>query len=525
MNLGDRHISVIAKIHGKYFIGLSLAAILPLPLSLLAQAQTVNLRDSVTQLAPEQSIIYVDPQTGDDAEGNGSRQLPLKTITQALKLAQPNTTIDLASGTYSEATGETFPIVVRENVSLEGTAGGKGHNVIIRGNGYFISPTGAGQNVTIAAIEDAAGIIGVTVTNPNNRGHGLWIESASPIVSSNTFSGNGNTGVSVNGDSSPLIENNLFYNNAGNGLLVYGTSQPQVNSNIFEKTGFGVSVVQSAAPTLTDNNFTGNRIGIILEGNSQAILRNNQIENSLETGLTAISQARVNLGTIDRPGNNIFRGNRKLDIQNASSNSIPAVGTEINGNTAGNIDFRGDSNPSIAKTSDNLPLPSDRPPLKLRTQPLPVSRSLPTTTRPPQAVEDSSDKLSSPPTLPSPPPLASADSEERELVFNAPEPTSQQVPFPPQPNTPSPLNSNHTEINSLSDVLGSSNATDVRYKVLVETTNNSQQTTVRSLYPEAFATVYQGKSMLQVGAFSNKSKAENASRSLQNLGLNTYILE
>ncbi len=502
MGFGDRSTSAKSRLDGIYFIGISLATILT-PLNFVAQAQPVP-NNTPTQLASEQSIIYVDPQTGNDTKGDGSQQSPFKTITQALKIAQFNTTIDLASGTYSEATGETFPLIIEKPVTIKGSAGGKGHNIVIRGNGYFISPTGAGQNVAIVATDSVAGIIGVTVTNPHSRGHGLWIESASPIVASNTFSGNGNTGVSANGNSSPLIEDNLFYNNAGNGLLVYGTSTPQVNNNTFEKTGFGVSAVQNSAFILKNNNFTDNRIGIILEGDSQATLRNNQIENSLETGLVAIARSRADLGTVAEPGNNSFRNN-KLDIQNASSNWIVAVGTDTSSNISGNIDFNGDRVTPI-DTANNLPS-SDRPIERLPAEPLPTPRVASTTNTQPEAVTNAE-------RLPSPPPLAEVETEEKEYVFNAPAAVSQPVPFPPQSSS-----------NSQAIVINASSAASVIYKVLVEATNDSQQTTVRSLYPEAFATIYQGKSMLQVGAFNNKSKAETTSRSLQNLGLNTYILD
>ena len=98
-------------------------------------------------------------------------------------------------------------------------------------------------------------------------------------------------------------------------MLVYGTSKLEVVDNSFEKTGFGVSLVQDAAAVLTGNLFDGNRIAIILEGNSQGILRDNEIINTTESGLTAIAQSRVDLGTSDESGNNTFRSNRKLDIQ------------------------------------------------------------------------------------------------------------------------------------------------------------------------------------------------------------------
>ncbi|MDJ0577013.1 MAG: SPOR domain-containing protein, partial [Xenococcaceae cyanobacterium MO_234.B1] len=63
------------------------------------------------------------------------------------------------------------------------------------------------------------------------------------------------------------------------------------------------------------------------------------------------------------------------------------------------------------------------------------------------------------------------------------------------------------------------------YRVLVEVRNNNQKAQVRSRYPEAFTTLYRGKSMLQVGAFSNRSNAETISRSLADLGLKSYVID
>ncbi len=280
------------------------------------------------------NVIYVNSKSGNDSQ-TGDKTSPFKTITQALKTATPGAKIQLTSGTYSEETGETFPLVIDQEITLQGNPNNQGHNIIIKGSGSFSSPTGAGQNVAIAVLKDAGRIAGVTVTNNHSRGHGLWIESSNPEIVSNTFTRNGNTGVSVNGKSSPLIEDNYFYNNSGNGLLVYGTSKPQVIKNTFEQTGFGVSLVQNAISTLSNNKFDGNRIGVILEGNSQATLRDNEIFNSSESGLTAIAQSRVDLGTSNEPGNNTFRSNKKLDIQNATSNEIVAVGTQVNGDIDG----------------------------------------------------------------------------------------------------------------------------------------------------------------------------------------------
>ena len=63
------------------------------------------------------------------------------------------------------------------------------------------------------------------------------------------------------------------------------------------------------------------------------------------------------------------------------------------------------------------------------------------------------------------------------------------------------------------------------YRVMVEVINSSQESQVRSLYPQAFQTVYQGKSMLQIGNFSQRQNAETAFQSIQNLGWDGIITD
>lgn len=304
------------------------------------RAQTQDTNQVITGNKPgENEVIYVNPNSGNDQNGKGSQESPFKTITQALMLANPQTTIILSPGTYSKETGENFPLILNTEVTIEGHRRSQGHNVIIEGNGSFISPTAAGQNVTIVASEKAGKLAGVTVINPHPRGYGLWIESASPEITDNTFTRNGSSGVSINGDSAPIIARNRFYHNRGNGLIIYGTSRPQIQNNTFEKTGFAISIMENANPRLDNNQIIGNRLGVILEGNAQATLRNNVIEQSTEHGLVAIAESRVDLGTNSDPGANLFRSNRGLDIRNLTDHSISAVGTQLSGNFEGHLDF------------------------------------------------------------------------------------------------------------------------------------------------------------------------------------------
>lgn len=92
-----------------------------------------------------------------------------------------------------------------------------------------------------------------------------------------------------------------------------------------------------------------------------------------------------------------------------------------------------------------------------------------------------------------------------------------------QPSNPIPPQNNGSNLLSVSTSPSVINRAKV-YKVLAQINNNQQETGVKSLYPEAFKTNYQGKSLLQVGVFSNRESAEQVSQSLMNIGVRPIIL-
>lgn len=317
----------------------------------------------VNQTRSQSNVLFVNP-IGDKMTGNGSLGAPFKTITQALESAQPNSVIVLSPGTYSISSGETFPLRLKQDVSIQGDSRTRGNNIIIQGGGTFLSPTFARQNITILGANQAS-LTGVTVTNPNPRGYGLWIESSNPIVRDNTFTGNSHDGISITGDSMPTIRSNYFYQNGANGMTIYGTSRPEVRENVFEKTGFGINIAQKAAPIIVDNRISQNRTGIVTQAKSQPVLRGNVIESNTEDGLVAIATSQPNLGTKTEPGGNTFRQNGRYDINaSAAKQVISAFGNQLaNARTSGNVDLAGINliatpaipqarNPQTAKTNN-----------------------------------------------------------------------------------------------------------------------------------------------------------------------------
>lgn len=298
-------------------------------------SQPTNHQQAVT-------ILHVSPTKGNDAKGNGSQQAPLKTITHALAIAQPNTVILLAPGTYTTKTGEAFPLKLKAGVTLQGNPQLRGQGIVIQGGGEFVSPTFASQNIAILGA-DGAGLAGVTVTNPNSRGYGLWIESTNPLVTDNTFTGNKHDGVAVVGSSVSIVRNNHFSANQSNGISVLSAATPQIQGNVFEQNNFGINIAQHAAPTLIDNRILRNQDGIVVQAEARPTLRRNLFEGNRRDGLVAIAHSLPDLGTSTESGDNIFRRNGRLDINaNANHQIVPAYGNQVlMTRVAGRVDLVG----------------------------------------------------------------------------------------------------------------------------------------------------------------------------------------
>lgn len=324
---------------------------------------TIEIRSVAAQLPPisnqmpldektisQVNVLFVNPSIGDDTAGNGGENAPLRTITQALQKATPNTMIKLAPGSYTAETGEVFPLMLKAGVVIQGDAANQGQGIIIQGGGQFLSRSFGGQNVTIVGANEAQ-LTGVTITNSHPRGYGLWIESTNPVITANTFTGSTQDGVAVAGKAAPTITKNYFQRNGANGITISGTSQPQIRENIFVQTGFGINITDNAAPVLVGNQIQDNRAGIIVQAKARPILRQNLIQNSQEDGLVAIAQSMPDLGNATEAGGNQFQGNKRYDINaSAAKQSIVAVGNTINTErVAGSVSFQAQA-PTPANT-------------------------------------------------------------------------------------------------------------------------------------------------------------------------------
>lgn len=293
-------------------------------------ASTVRAQAPSVQAPTAASVIYVNPQTGTDStSAPNSEAAPYKTITYALNQAQPGTVIQLAPGTYNQQSGETFPLFIKQGVTLRGDESTKGQAVLITGSGVYISPTFARQNMTIRADKDST-ITGITVTNPEQRGTGIWVESTNPIITNSTFTNSIRDGVFVTGQGNPKIENNVFVQNKGNGISLVRSARGEIRNNLFQDTGFGLAIGGNSAPLLEGNQIIENQDGLFISESAKPVLRKNVIQKNKRDGIVVITNASPDLGTTENPGGNLIRSNTRHDVNNSKgNNTIVAIGNDI----------------------------------------------------------------------------------------------------------------------------------------------------------------------------------------------------
>ena len=481
-------------------------------------------------------VLFVNPSIGNDTNANGSEANPLKTITKALNIAKAGSVIKLAKGNYSSETGERFPLIIKKGISIEGDVRNQGKEVIIQGGGDYLSRYYGSKNIAIFADSNTK-LTGVTVTNSNSRGYGLWIESGQQVVESNTFQGSTQDGIAVTGSAKSQIGKNYFYNNGANGITVSGNSQPKIEQNTFQNTGFGVNIAQNAAPQVINNKISHNRSGVVAQASSRPVLRKNSIFNNKEDGLVVIATAMPDLGSESNPGGNQFNFNGRYDINaKAAKQEVYAYGNSFsNSRVSGKVNVTASTPPvrtAIAQTPKPKPTllnPRLRNNASVVNQP---SETKQNTEEQLNYVKIDSDTIEfaapgaaakpigAPKNIPSSlPQLQPAPSGESSLlpVPNASIPVSRGSKV----NAPAPNTSSGNPVRVQNQPQRQARTTKIgsRYRVIVETASPREQELVKFITPDAFRTRRSGRSVMQAGIFSNRRKAKALIRQFKNNGL------
>ncbi|NJL63783.1 MAG: DUF1565 domain-containing protein [Methylacidiphilales bacterium] len=276
------------------------------------------------------ATIYVNPVTGNDANA-GSRLAPLKTIARAVQAVKSKSPamIRLASGSYSAASGENFPLIIPQGIILVGNESNQGQGIVISGSGDYNSPSFGLQNITLLLLNDAS-LLGVTVINSTPKGTGVWIESTNPTLANNTFTSCGREGLFISGNAKPAITDNIFIQNNAGGVVIARNSKGELLRNTFQKNSLGLAISDAAAPLIANNQLIDNQIAIALSRDARPVLRSNAIEKNSQGGLFINGNSIPDLGNSQNAAGNVFRDNGEFDIHNVTANKLSSAGNFLN---------------------------------------------------------------------------------------------------------------------------------------------------------------------------------------------------
>ncbi|NEO85836.1 MAG: DUF1565 domain-containing protein [Spirulina sp. SIO3F2] len=272
------------------------------------------------------TTFYVDPANGSD-RGGGTHQLPFKTLTHSLRQAQTVTdaVIQLAAGNYNTTTGETFPLVIPEGVKVVGAEASQGKGVNLRGSGFYDSPTFRRQNVALL-LHDRAQLCGVTISNPAEKGIGVWVESASPLLRRSTIAHCGSAGVVITGTSKPRIQDNRIFSTGSTAIFLRRQAKGEIQRNHCQQASYGITISDDCAPLVADNTLSHNQVGLYISHQALPVLRRNRIEENKLAGLLLKDRARPDFGGVQVAAGNVLTNNGRYDVQNESRIALQSGG-------------------------------------------------------------------------------------------------------------------------------------------------------------------------------------------------------
>ncbi|MEM9818859.1 MAG: S-layer homology domain-containing protein, partial [Cyanobacteria bacterium P01_D01_bin.6] len=304
-------------------------------------------------------VLYVDPQQGrDDLDGRSPTQ-PLKTLTQALQRRRGETRIQLATGTYSDRSGEQFPLKIPSGCEVHGAVVGDRPGATLNGGGQLQHPLLGQQSVT-CLLADATRLHTVTVTNPAPQGIGLWLADGHPQLQRVVVRQCGQYGVVALDRVLPTLQDCRLEDCDQAGMIFFTQSKGQLERVWSLRNRVGLRLQDAAAPLLRACRLESCEIGLAIADTANPVLRANQIRLNQIAGLHLTELGTADFGQAQDLGLNSVRQNGQFDIDNATPRSLISCGNDVvPQQLRGLVDL----------VASELPDPSAVPPLLLSRQP------------------------------------------------------------------------------------------------------------------------------------------------------------
>ncbi len=271
-----------------------------------------------------QLTLSVHPSNGQDAN-DGTRAAPVKTLREALRRSEPGTVIELAAGRYATGTGEQFPVQVPPQRRVIGPPSGGA--AILQGSGALSHPVLGLVEVT-CIVQDQAQLENLTLTNPEPRGIGLWIDQGRPIVQTVQCTGCDRYGMVILDEAIPTVLASQCLNNGEAGLALFRRGKGSLVRLQCRQNSVGIALFDQAAPLLQNCDIRQNQIGIAITDTARPVLRGNQVRQNQTYGLRNQGQGAPDLGVAQDEGLNVFRDNGQADIQNQGS-ALISCGNDV----------------------------------------------------------------------------------------------------------------------------------------------------------------------------------------------------
>lgn len=307
---------------------------------------------------------------------------PEDNLAETVASAPPFATIRLARGIYEIAE----PMIVRFDMQFEGIGGSYTTLVSQSGNAIFQIENGAKLSIKDVGFSRRQATSGATIIAVNEgelhlrNGEFRDAQSLSEtldysaVLFSNRSKGeirdskftNHAVGIIVNDDASPRLEKNEFWQNM-TAIHVTGSARPRIRVNQIRRNfGDGIVISEQGQPILEENLVTENRgngivfnterfsgtakqntlnsnkgAGVLIDGTSQPILENNEINLNESGGVLVQGNAQgiVRENRIER--NSIF------GIRSANASSPQLQRNTIKNNKGDGIEVLNQAKPSI----------------------------------------------------------------------------------------------------------------------------------------------------------------------------------
>ncbi len=274
---------------------------------------------------------------GVDSPSCGTRNIPCRSISQAIANANAGDTIEVGPGRYGDLNGN-------------GTFGEPGEEVAQVGFGCFCM-INVNKPVTLISSEgplmtvlDAGGVLvnpvsitasGVIFGTPKNgflltgagggfNGLGCCFGASNITVAGNIATANGGAGFGISG-SGNLLHDNFASENFAAGFGIFGSGN-EVSNNTASSNGSEGFVMVGTGHVIHDNVASGNSNGFGIQGTNIQILQNSTLGNKF-SGIYVLSGASAAITENNIYGNNNVPAGSLTNcgIENSSGNEIIAT--------------------------------------------------------------------------------------------------------------------------------------------------------------------------------------------------------